>query len=75
MSEQSDSREIQHLEKLNAELKQSLQNCRAILRDCQERLAANSNDAQPPSDQGTSEGRSEARQAFLTYLSSEPGPV
>jgi hypothetical protein len=51
---------MQNLEQINAELKESLKNCRAILRDCQERLAANSNDAEPDSDQGE-QGGSNAR--------------
>jgi len=59
LSEQLDNREIQQLERINAELKAGLKNCRAILRDCQERLAANSNDAEPITDQADG-GRSEA---------------
>ena len=44
MSEQSDSREIDQLDRINAELSASLKSCRAILRDCQQKLAANSNE-------------------------------
>ena len=60
MSEQSDSREIRDLERINAELKASLKNCRAILRDCQERLADNSNDAEAPASEDDSDDQSEA---------------
>lgn len=44
MSKQSDTHEMQQLERINAELEASLDSCRAILRDCQARLAANSNE-------------------------------
>lgn len=39
--------EVARLEELNSELKSSLARCRRILRDCRERLAANSNDDTP----------------------------
>jgi hypothetical protein len=45
VSDQFDKEEIAHLEKVNAELTQSLARCRAILKDCREHLAANSNEA------------------------------
>jgi hypothetical protein len=61
LSEQSDKRDAQHLARINAELKESLKNCRAILRDCQERLAANANDADSAADQHDSKGRNETR--------------
>ena len=62
LSEQSDNREIQQLERINAELEASLKNCRAILRDCQARLAANSNEpeASQESDVGARHDQSEA---------------
>ena len=62
LSEQSDNREIQQLERINAELEASLKNCRAILRDCQARLAANSNEpeAGEESDVGARDDQSEA---------------
>ena len=44
MSEQSDNRDFDQLDRINAELSASLKSCRAILRDCQQKLAANSND-------------------------------
>ncbi|HKP33635.1 MAG TPA: hypothetical protein VJT70_02495 [Sphingomicrobium sp.] len=44
MSEQSDRQESDQLERINAELSASLKSCRAILRDCQQKLAANSNE-------------------------------
>ena len=44
MSEQSTRHEFEQLDRINAELSASLKNCRAILRDCQQKLAANSND-------------------------------
>jgi hypothetical protein len=56
VSEQSDRPEFEELERVNAELKASLKNCRAILRDCHDRLAANSNDVQGASDEA--EGQS-----------------
>ena len=47
MAEQSDNRELDQLDRINAELNASLKSCRAIVRDCQEKLAANSNDFNP----------------------------
>jgi len=44
VSEQSSRQEFDQLERINAELTASLKNCRAILRDCHQKLAANSND-------------------------------
>jgi hypothetical protein len=43
MSEQEDKPEIAALEQVNAELSSSLARCRALLRDCRTKLAANSN--------------------------------
>jgi hypothetical protein len=37
--------DMAELERVNAELKESLKRCRRIVSDCQSRLAANSNDA------------------------------
>lgn len=48
MSDQNE--EVARLEEVNSELKASLARCRRILRDCQERLAANSNDDAPPEE-------------------------
>ena len=61
MSEQSDSREIEQLERLNAEIEASLKNCRAILRDCQARLAANSNEPAETTEGDKHEDGNEAR--------------
>ena len=47
MAEQSDNRELDQLDRINAELNASLKSCRAIVRDCQQKLAANSNDFNP----------------------------
>jgi hypothetical protein len=44
VSEQSDSQDFEQLERINAQLTASLKSCRAILRDCQQKLAANSNE-------------------------------
>jgi hypothetical protein len=44
VSEQSDRQDFDQLERINAELTASLKSCRAILRDCQQKLAANSNE-------------------------------
>ena len=44
MSEQSDSRDFEQIDRINAELTASLKSCRAILRDCKQKLAANSNE-------------------------------
>ena len=46
MSEQSHNREFDQIERINAELAASLKSCRAILRDCQQKLAANTNEPQ-----------------------------
>lgn len=43
MSNQQDEREIARLEQLNADLSHSLQRCRALLKDCRSRIAANFN--------------------------------
>jgi hypothetical protein len=50
VSHQQDNLEIAQLEKVNAELSQSLSRCRELLRECRENLAANSN--QEESDEG-----------------------
>jgi hypothetical protein len=44
VSEQQDKSDFGQLERINAELSASLRSCRAILHDCQQKLAANSND-------------------------------
>jgi hypothetical protein len=44
VSEQPDSKDFDQLEQINYELTASLRCCRAIVRDCQQKLAANSND-------------------------------
>lgn len=52
MSDQNE--EVARLEEVNRELRASLKRCRTILRDCRERLAANSNeDASPEEDEET----------------------
>ena len=52
MSEQTHKPEFEELERINSELQASLENCRAILRDCHDRLAANSNDVQAQEAEG-----------------------
>jgi hypothetical protein len=47
VSEQLDRPESDQLDRINAELSASLKSCRAILRDCQQKLAANSNENEP----------------------------
>ena len=44
VSDQQDKQEIAQLERVNSELTDSLERCRALLRDCRTKLAANSND-------------------------------
>jgi hypothetical protein len=44
VSEQFDRQDFDQLDRINAELSASLKSCRAILRDCQQKLAANSNE-------------------------------
>jgi len=44
VSEQSNSHDFEQLERINAQLAASLKSCRAILQDCQQKLAANSNE-------------------------------
>jgi len=44
VSEQSDRRDFDQIERINAQLTASLKSCRAILHDCQQKLAANSNE-------------------------------
>ena len=55
MSEQSDSRDFDQLDRINAELSASLKSCRAILRDCQQKLAANSNEVDAAEDREDAE--------------------
>ena len=43
---QQDRSDFDELERINAELSASLSSCRAILRDCKQKLAANSNEAE-----------------------------
>jgi hypothetical protein len=45
VSEQSDNKDFDQLEQISLELTASLRCCRAIVLDCQQKLAANSNDA------------------------------
>jgi hypothetical protein len=47
VSDQSDRKGNDQLERINAQLTASLKSCRAILRDCHRRLAANSNELNP----------------------------
>jgi hypothetical protein len=44
MPTENDKQRIADLEDINAELTTSLDRCRAILRDCRNRLSANSNE-------------------------------
>jgi hypothetical protein len=44
MTEQTDKQEIAELRQVNAELTESFQRCRAMLRACRDKLAANSNE-------------------------------
>jgi hypothetical protein len=55
VSEQSDSQDFDQLERINAELRASLKSCRAILRDCQQKLAANSNEPRDTREEEESE--------------------
>jgi hypothetical protein len=55
VSEQSDSREFDQLDRITAELSASLKSCRAIMRDCQQKLAANSNEADSVEDREQAE--------------------
>jgi hypothetical protein len=57
VSNQDDNQEIEELRELNQELTDSLRRCRTILKDCRERLAANSNETVEP-EQGDSLSRS-----------------
>jgi len=45
-----DPEEVARLERLNEELNSSLKRCRALLRDYEARLAANSNEAETPDE-------------------------
>ena len=44
MSDQQDKQEMANLQRINAELTQSLERCRFLLADCRSKLAANSNE-------------------------------
>jgi hypothetical protein len=51
VSDQIDKKEIAELRELNQELTESLRRCRAILHDCRDRLAANSNEEDQRKDE------------------------
>jgi hypothetical protein len=51
MENRADNRDAAELERLNAQLTDSLERCRRILADCQSKLAANTN--QPENDAGS----------------------
>ena len=55
VSNQDDKQEIAELRELNQELTDSLRRCRTILKDCRDRLAANSNDADDLSEDDLSQ--------------------
>ena len=44
-----------HLERINAELNQSLERCRDLLKTCRTQLAANSNDEEDGADEEPSD--------------------
>jgi len=50
VSNQDDKQEIAELRELNEELTDSLRRCRVILKDCRDRLAANSNEVGEPEE-------------------------
>jgi hypothetical protein len=53
-----DENEVARLKELNGELEDSIKRCRAILNDCRERLAANTNAPDPSErDEGLASGR------------------
>jgi len=52
VSNQDDKQEIAELSELNRELTDSLRRCRTILKDCRDRLAANSNETDDPEERG-----------------------
>ena len=56
MSEQQDSQGIEALEQVNAELTDSLDRCRALLRECRTKLAPNSNDNDDEIENDSREG-------------------
>jgi len=52
VSDKDDEKEeIARLDRLNDELKRSLRRCRDMLHDFEVRLAANSNEADPPAEE------------------------
>ena len=51
---QQDNQPSEELGELNAELTQSIERCRALLSDCREKLAANSNDVAQARDEAGS---------------------
>jgi hypothetical protein len=55
VSEQPPTVGFSELERINAQLTASLKSCRTILRDCQQKLAANSNDPGEPAGGGKDE--------------------
>jgi len=56
MSDQQDSKQIAHLEQVNAELSRSLKRCRFLLDDCRSKLAANSNEPHTANEDEADEG-------------------
>ena len=55
MSDQQDNSETAQLERVNAELRQSLKRCRVLLDNCRAQLAANSNEPESSNDDADEE--------------------
>lgn len=60
MIEQQDKQETAYLERVNADLSQSLERCHWLVDDCRSKLASNSNDPEAANDPETDEQRNEA---------------
>ena len=47
MSDREDNHDFAYLDRVNDNLAQSLRRCHALVDDCRDKLAANSNDTEP----------------------------
>jgi len=59
MSDQSDNHDVNHLNRVNAELTQSLKRCRLLLNECRSKLAANSNEPEVSDNDDAEQGESD----------------
>jgi len=57
VSEQPDTPDFAYLDRVNQDLASSLRRCHALVDECRDKLAANSNDPDPANRQGKDDER------------------